>query len=109
MSALMRWNVRIIDYLMERKVNPNVKDSFGFTASQKAQIKNLRNIHSMLKNYEVTHAAAMMQQNLETSSPITNARWKKILEEKKLDPKTYQKVPLLQRDSHLKWKPSDML
>mgnify|MGYP001626861444 CR=1 FL=1 len=36
MTALMRWNVRIIDYLMERGVDPNVTDSFGFTAKRKA-------------------------------------------------------------------------
>ena len=36
MTALMRWNVRIIDYLMERGVDPNVQDSFGFTAKRKA-------------------------------------------------------------------------
>ena len=32
MAALAKWNVRIIDYLMERGVDPSVKDSFGFTA-----------------------------------------------------------------------------
>ena len=32
MAALGRWNVRIVDYLIERKVDPNVKDKFGFTA-----------------------------------------------------------------------------
>lgn len=32
MTGLMSWNVRIIDYLMERGVNPHIKDSFGFTA-----------------------------------------------------------------------------
>jgi len=39
MTALMRWNVRVIDYLMERRVDPHVKDTFGFTAKRKAQIK----------------------------------------------------------------------
>ena len=36
MSALHRWNVRIVDYLMERGVDPFIKDSFGFTVKQKA-------------------------------------------------------------------------
>ena len=49
MTALVRWNVRIIDYLMERGVDPSVTDSFGFTAKRKAQIKNLRTITSMLE------------------------------------------------------------
>jgi len=52
MTALMRWNVRIIDYLMERGVDPNETDSFGFTAKRKAEIKNLRTISSMLESYE---------------------------------------------------------
>ena len=33
MCATIKWNVRIIDYLMERKVDPSIKDSFGFTAT----------------------------------------------------------------------------
>lgn len=48
MAALMRWNVRIIDYLIERGVDPTVKDNFGFTAKEKAHMKSLRTIHSML-------------------------------------------------------------
>lgn len=52
MAALAKWNVRIIDYLMERGVDPTVKDSFGFTARRKAEIRNLRTIESMLATYE---------------------------------------------------------
>ena len=52
MTALNRWNVRIIDYLLERGVDPLIKDSFGFTARKKAEIKNLRTITSMLAEYE---------------------------------------------------------
>ena len=48
MTALSRWNVRIIDYLMERGVDPAVQDSYGFTAKRKASIKNLKTITSML-------------------------------------------------------------
>ena len=36
MTASNRWNVRIIDYLLERGVDPTVQDSFGFTAKRKA-------------------------------------------------------------------------
>ena len=52
MAATGRWNVRIVDYLIERGVNPFEQDSFGFTASRKAEIKNLRTIHGMIKQYE---------------------------------------------------------
>jgi hypothetical protein len=52
MSALTKWNVRIIDYLMERGVDPTIQDSFGFTAARKAEIRNLRTIHSMIASYE---------------------------------------------------------
>jgi len=36
MSATMRWNVRIVDYLMERGVDPFITDKYGFTAKRKA-------------------------------------------------------------------------
>ena len=52
MAAIGKWNVRIIDYLMERGADPFVKDSFGFTASRKAEIRQLRTIHAMMKDYE---------------------------------------------------------
>ena len=52
MTGLMNWNVRIIDYLTERGVDPHVVDKFGFTALKKSQIKNLRTIQSMLVAYE---------------------------------------------------------
>lgn len=55
MSAMMSWNVRIIDYLTERGVDPFVKDKYGFTASRKAKIKNLKTIYSMLAAYEAKY------------------------------------------------------
>ena len=36
MTALLRWNVRIIDYLLERGIDAGMQDSFGFTAKKKA-------------------------------------------------------------------------
>jgi hypothetical protein len=48
MTGLMNWNVRIIDYLTERGVDPFIEDSFGFTALKKAKIKNYRTIQSIL-------------------------------------------------------------
>ena len=55
MSGMMNWNVRVIDYLTERGVDPFVKDSYGFTALKKSKIKNLRTIQSMLSSYEVRY------------------------------------------------------
>lgn len=54
MAATGRWNVRVVDYLIERGANPFVKDTFGFTVTEKAKIKNLKTIHSMLSGYETT-------------------------------------------------------
>lgn len=48
MAGMMNWNVRIIDYLTERGVDPFVEDTYGFTALKKAKIKNFRTIGSML-------------------------------------------------------------
>ena len=44
MTALMNWNVRMVDYLTERGVDPFVEDSYGFTALKKAKIKNFKTI-----------------------------------------------------------------
>lgn len=52
MNAMMNWNVRVIDYLTERGVDPLVEDKYGFTALRKSKIKNLRTISSMLSSYE---------------------------------------------------------
>ena len=55
MAATNRWNVRIVDYLIERGADPYVKDAYGFTVTEKAKIKNLKTIHSMLTGYETTY------------------------------------------------------
>jgi hypothetical protein len=52
MYSVNKWNVRIIDYLLERGVDPHAQDKFGFTAKRKADIKQLRTIYSMLDSYE---------------------------------------------------------
>lgn len=44
MSSVTKWNVRIIDYLLERGVDPSITDKYGFTAKRKAEIKQLRTI-----------------------------------------------------------------
>ena len=72
MSALHRYAVRIVDYLMERGVDPFVKDSFGFTVKQKARMKQLRTIHSMLEQYETDYVEKSKKFN---KTPITNEAW----------------------------------
>lgn len=70
MTATGRWNVRVVDYLIERGADPFVKDKFGFTAQRKAEIKNLRTISSMLKQYENEY-----QTKTHKSQIITNTQW----------------------------------
>ena len=36
MAAVQKWNVRIVDYLIERGADPFVKDKYGFTVKEKA-------------------------------------------------------------------------
>jgi ankyrin repeat protein len=71
MTAIMRWNVRMIDYLIERGVNPHEPDCYGFTAKKKAELKNLRAIHSMIANYESKYKNIVP----ETKGAITNKQW----------------------------------
>ena len=52
MMATNSWNLRIVEYLTERMVNPTVKDAYGFTAKEKAKIKNLNTIYEILKHHE---------------------------------------------------------
>ena len=71
MAALGRWNVRIIDYLIERGVDPNVHDKFGFSAREKAKIKGLRTIHSMLDQYERQYNFNQhLKNNPQSSNPL---------------------------------------
>mmetsp|Transcript_41806 Transcript_41806/g.63873 ORF Transcript_41806/g.63873 Transcript_41806/m.63873 type:complete len:83 (-) Transcript_41806:408-656(-) len=55
MVAVQRWNVRVVDYLMERGVNPELTDKYGFTAEANAKIRNLQTIQSMLENYKTKY------------------------------------------------------
>ena len=71
MTALQRWNVRIIDYLMERGVDPTETDCYGFTAKRKAEIRNLRTISSMLDAYEKKYAA----RDSKFLTPVANQDW----------------------------------
>lgn len=79
MTGMMNWNVRVIDYLTERGVDPYVTDKYGFTALKKAQIKNLRTISSMLtayeKKYEALQHASKEKRESEIINPITSKEW----------------------------------
>ena len=52
MLAVNNWNVRMIEYLIERNADPTLKDKFGFTSKEKAKIKNLNTISNILEDYE---------------------------------------------------------
>ena len=41
MAAVNAWNVRVVEYLIERMADPDYLDTQGFTAKEKADIKNL--------------------------------------------------------------------
>ena len=72
MVATMRWNVRVVEYLLERGADPFEQDVYGFTARRKAEIKSLKTIASMLDHQEKTY-----EQKKQTfcESPVTNAKW----------------------------------
>ena len=74
MTATGRWNVRVVDYLIERGADPTRLDVYGFSARRKAEIKNLKTISSMLKQHE-TKFLDQEGKNL----AITNSRWKTII------------------------------
>ena len=73
MAAQAKWNVRIIDYLMERGVDPNVPDKYGFTAKQKAEIRQLRTISSMMAEYEEKFNTKLKR--VKPQVPVTNEYW----------------------------------
>ena len=80
MSSVTKWNVRIIDYLLERGVDPNTEDKFGFTAKRKADFKQLRTIYSMLDSYEQKDNSKAS--NAKNKSALTNEGWAKKLDSK---------------------------
>lgn len=74
MAASERWNARIVDYLLERGVDPTVKDKFGFTALRKAELRNLRTISLMIKSYE-EKLQLKGKQKFVPMTPVTNEHW----------------------------------
>ena len=51
MAATTSWNVRVVEYLLERGVDPDTRDIYGFSAADKARFKNLKRIESLLESY----------------------------------------------------------
>ena len=90
MTATGRWNVRIIDYLIERGADPTKVDVYGFSARRKAEIKNLKTISSMLKQHE-TKFLDQEEKNL----AITNARWKAIIASRNLNILNFKPVSII--------------
>jgi len=78
-AAESRWNVRVVDYLMERGVNPFVKDSYGFTAKEKAKLREHKTIASMLNAYEQKYRQASQDGTTLAKSPFINESAEKIL------------------------------
>lgn len=78
MTATMRWNNRIVEYLIERGVDPYVTDKYGFTAGKKAEMKQLKTITSMLSQYERSYVKRQRE------IAITNKDWLNVIKEKKL-------------------------
>jgi len=95
MASVMKWNVRVIDYLMERGADPFIKDKFGFTAKRKAEIKQLRTIHRMLDGYEKKYLART--QSFQKSA-ITNEVWASKLKNAAID---YRRVKLMQEHNNV--------
>lgn len=52
MSAVINWQGRIVDYLLERGVDPFITDKYGLTARQKAELRDLQTTVTILKDYE---------------------------------------------------------
>jgi hypothetical protein len=110
MTGLMSWNVRIIDYLTERGVDPFVEDQFGFTALRKAKIKNFRTISSILTQYETRYKQAQFLRGKQTFlNNITSKEWEEKL--KGVDITDYTPYKLWRRDNKTfgTFKPSDLL
>ena len=51
MAATVSWNVRVVEYLLERGVDPDTRDVFGFSAADKARLKNLKRIENLIESY----------------------------------------------------------
>lgn len=101
MIAVNTWNVKMIEYLISRKVDPLIKDKYNTTAKQKAEVKNLNTISNILGEYEKEYSQE--GQNWEDESTKEREEEAKILE--------YEKVYL---NSLERWKgfmdpPSKML
>ena len=103
MTATGRWNVRIVDYLIERGADPTKLDIYGFSARRKAEIKNLKTISSMLKQHETKFLTQESQ-----LLAITNSKWKKIISERNLNIVNFKPISIINPNnaSVVNFKPS---
>lgn len=99
MAGLMNWNVRIIDYLTERGVDPFVKDKFGFTALKKSKIKNFRTITSMLEAYENRYRNHQRTKKGQFISSVTSEEWQKHIKDNNINIEEYRRETLWKRDN----------
>ena len=115
MAAVGRWNVRIVDYLIERGVDPTVIDSYGFTAHRRAEIKNLRTIASMIRKHEDEFASGKFDKGtcsmFRANEAITNKRWREIVDKNQIDASQYRLLKLWRRDNEriAKFRPSQVM
>jgi hypothetical protein len=99
MLAVENWNVRMVEYLLKRKIDSRVKDDFDFTAKDKANIKNLHTIGNILGDYERKYDEGKAKKEYEE---VLNEE-RQILE--------FEKVYLrdVNNKKYMKAKPSDSL
>mmetsp|Transcript_15578 Transcript_15578/g.13619 ORF Transcript_15578/g.13619 Transcript_15578/m.13619 type:complete len:286 (+) Transcript_15578:13-870(+) len=74
MMAVNNWNVRMIEYLIARNVNPTYIDKYGFNAKNKADIRNLNTISKIIddyqENYDPLKADKDYEEKLEEESKV---------------------------------------
>lgn len=111
MTGLMNWNVRIIDYLTERGVDPFIEDKYGFTALKKAKIKNFRTIQSILGQYEGRYklSKGLGSKSSVFLNNITSKEWEEKLQKVDIDKYQTEKIWKADNKTFATFKPSDLL
>jgi hypothetical protein len=115
MAALAKWNVRIIDYLLERGVDSSVTDSFGFTATKKAELMNLRTITMMLKSYDEVKKkkplTSITNEEIVRQLKLLNVKLQKLdKKHKPLEATQFSKVEVWKKDNDIStFRPSSLL
>lgn len=99
MMATNQWQVRIVEYLTERMVDPGVVDKFGFTARDKARMKNLNRIHAIIEQHET---------DFQDSKRVKEAK-KRLKEEQKYLEYDKIKVRIVKNSHYVEKDPSSIL